>query len=437
MVLMTARPFKHPRTGVYYFRRVVPRDIRPLVGKREDKRTLGTKDPVEARKLHADVAAMVEREWSLLRSSHVTLGGESATIVARPAFKTVSEGGHRPSPAPVGCADMIPQTAPEASAGSAIGSGGKTLTALTEGWWREAKVAGTAEATRVKYARAMTRLGRFLSHDDASKVTPFDVVRFKDHRLSSIDPTTGKSLSASTVRSGDLAPLKAVFGWAVSNLHLPSNPAEKITLKVGKAQRLRSKAFTDAEAQTLLTAATEVVRGRETSKAHAAKRWVPWLCAYTGARVGEIVQLRRQDVRQEGDLWVIHITPEAGTVKTNVARTVVLHQHLIELGFPEFVRLSATGYLFFTARSPEAIRRSLYSTTGLLRKTAREIVCADGVAPNHGWRHRFKTICRDVGVAQSVMDAIQGHVGRNESDNYGEVSLQAQALALSRFPRQG
>lgn len=145
-----------------------------------------------------------------------------------------------------------------------------TITALSEGWWREAKVAGTAEATRVKYARAMVRLSKFLGHDDAAKVTPADVVRFKEHRLSAVDPTTGKSLSASTVHSGDLAPLKVVFGWAVSNLHRPSNPTEKITLKVGKPQRLRSKAFTDAEAKALLTAATGVVRGRGGPKAYAA-----------------------------------------------------------------------------------------------------------------------------------------------------------------------
>jgi len=40
----------------------------------------------------------------------------------------------------------------------------------------------------------------------------------------------------------------------------------------------------------------------------------------------------------EGDhWWLLRITPEAGTVKDNVAaRDVVLHLHLIEQGFPEF-----------------------------------------------------------------------------------------------------
>ena len=175
----------------------------------------------------------------------------------------------------MGLADLVLQTPSAAPAGSANGSSDVTLTAVSEGWWRDAKVSGAAEATRVKYARAVSRLVKFQGHDDAARVTPADVVRFKDHRLSAVDPKTGKCLSASTVRSGDLAPLKAVFRWGVSNLHLLSNPAEKITIKVGKAQRLRSKAFTDAEAQAFLTAATGVVRGREAAKAYAAKRWVP------------------------------------------------------------------------------------------------------------------------------------------------------------------
>jgi hypothetical protein len=43
MVLSMSRPWKHPRTGVYYFRKVVPEAMRELVGKVEVRRTLGTK----------------------------------------------------------------------------------------------------------------------------------------------------------------------------------------------------------------------------------------------------------------------------------------------------------------------------------------------------------------------------------------------------------
>jgi hypothetical protein len=39
-----------------------------------------------------------------------------------------------------------------------------------------------------------------------------------------------------------------------------------------------------------------VVSGGEAPKLAAAKRWVPWLCAFTGARVGEMLQLRKAEI---------------------------------------------------------------------------------------------------------------------------------------------
>jgi Domain of unknown function (DUF6538) len=67
MVLPMSRPWKHPKTGVYYYRRVVPAAMRPIVGKVEERRTLGTKDPRQAALRHAEVAAKVAAEWEALR----------------------------------------------------------------------------------------------------------------------------------------------------------------------------------------------------------------------------------------------------------------------------------------------------------------------------------------------------------------------------------
>ena len=72
----------------------------------------------------------------------------------------------------------------------------------------------------------------------------------------------------------------------------------------------------------------------DTRTAHeACKRWVPWLCAYTGARPGEMTQLRGADVIERDGVHAIRITPAAGTVKGGTARIVPLHEHLIAQGF--------------------------------------------------------------------------------------------------------
>lgn len=42
-------------------------------------------------------------------------------------------------------------------------------------------------------------------------------------------------------------------------------------------------------------------------------RWLVLLALYTGARIEELAQLDRQDVRQEAGVWFIHIRAEMAT----------------------------------------------------------------------------------------------------------------------------
>jgi hypothetical protein len=60
MPLAMSRPWKHPSSGVYWLRKGVPEDLRKLVGKREEKRSLQIRDPVEAKRRHAEALAEIE-----------------------------------------------------------------------------------------------------------------------------------------------------------------------------------------------------------------------------------------------------------------------------------------------------------------------------------------------------------------------------------------
>ena len=313
----------------------------------------------------------------------------------------------------------------------------KTLTAILEDWWKEAQAVGRKPSTYESYSNTVRGFVTYLEHDDATRVTPEDVVGFKDHRLSSINPRTGKPISAKTVKDSDLAGLKTLFGWAVVNRRLASNPASGVTIKLGKRKSSRSKGFTDQEAKDLLRAADERQQGQEKPKTFAAKRWVPWLCAYTGARVGEVAQLRKEDIREEAGHWIIHIDPEAGTVKTDQARDVVLHEHLAAKGFVEFVQGSGNGHLFVTPAKDGDVLGPLQGVKNRLGDAAREVVKDPRVQPNHGWRHRFKTVARSVGIDSRIADAIQGHAAKTAGDEYGDVTIAAMALAIAKFPRQG
>ena len=213
------------------------------------------------------------------------------------------------------------------------------------------------------------------------------------------------------------------------------NPAEGLTIKTSKPRKLRAKGFSDKEAAPILNHAKNFKAGGEAPKLVAAKRWVPWLCAFTGARVGEMLQLRKQDVRREGKHWVVCITPEAGPVKTDEAREVVLHRQIVESGFLEFVKTSSTGYLFVSPRDDElGVRNAVKTARNKVNMFVREVVPDPHVDPSHGWRHRFKTVGIEEGVEMRVLDAIQGHAPRNISDGYGEVTIRAKANAIAKFP---
>jgi hypothetical protein len=66
-------------------------------------------------------------------------------------------------------------------------------------------------------------------------------------------------------------------------------------------------------------------------------------------------------------------------------------------------------------------------------------VCAvvpdKNVAPNHEWRHRFKTTGIEAGIEHRILDAIQGHRPRNVAEGYGEVTIRTQAAAIAKLPR--
>jgi hypothetical protein len=73
MPLAMSRPWKHPNSGVYWLRKGVPEDLRALVGKREEKRSLQTRDPVEAKRRHAEALAEIESRWANLRAGSKAL----------------------------------------------------------------------------------------------------------------------------------------------------------------------------------------------------------------------------------------------------------------------------------------------------------------------------------------------------------------------------
>jgi integrase len=297
-------------------------------------------------------------------------------------------------------------------------SDGITISALFEGW---AKESAPRQETIDEWRRYVQRFIDFIGHDDARSVTRADVVRWKQHLLE-------LNNSPKTINGSKLAALKVTFGWGVANELCPTNPADKVSVRRSSRPGDEMRGFSISEARIILAAAAIAKDD--------ACRWVPRLCAQSGARVGEVCQLRVEDIRREGDIWFMDLRAEAGSLKNKWSeRKVPLHSSIAE-EFVDFAKARGSGPLFYDpakrragAKKPQAkiVAKRVANwvhTLGLnVGKGARK-------APNHAWRHFFRTMARDAKVADSVASAILGHRPATVGETYGETRLSTMAEAI-------
>ena len=333
--------------------------------------------------------------------------------------------------------------------------GGLTLTDLFDRWQRHPDQKTITPSTAASYSGVFSNFRAFMIKRHGSEPAAASLVR--DDFRSFIDMRSNDDgVSPETINKGDMAAINAVANWAVDQDLLTTNPAVRVRRKVRKGaeeSKRRRKTTNDAEAVAILKHALNapLLGGREDPKLTAAKRWVPWLMAYTGTRVGELAQLRKCDVGDYEGHPAITITMDAGTVKTKSTWHIPLHPHLIEQGFMDFVNTAPEGHLFLTPRpdlydaakvsrttDPRGILGPLQAVKNRLAEFVREAMpnTGSGPAPNHGWRHRFKARGAEAGIAREVLNAFADHAPANSSEIYGKDDLyRAMVAALPKMRR--
>jgi len=87
MVLRMAQPRKDSRTGIFEYRKRVPNDLKPFVGKGEIVKSLETKDIGEAKVRFSKVAAEIEERFANLRAGLTHLTEHDAAIMAGEIYR--------------------------------------------------------------------------------------------------------------------------------------------------------------------------------------------------------------------------------------------------------------------------------------------------------------------------------------------------------------
>lgn len=300
---------------------------------------------------------------------------------------------------------------------------------------------GISPGVRKEWRNYLEIFVQFLGHDDASRITWENVTAWRDHLLH-VPGRHGKQRQPVTVRDKYLTALNCTLGWAVEERRLASNVAREVYVRIPKTAKLREPNYTMDEATAVLRASLAPPGPHLPAPTARARRWLPWLCAYSGARVGELAQLRKEDIRMQDGVWLFHVTPEAGRVKTKEARTIPIHSHVIEQGFLEEVESLPSGPLFYNPdnrRSSDDAEdnRHVKKVGERLASWVRETVGITdrAIKPNHAWRHLFATLAEEAGIAERTYNAIQGHAPANVARKYGTSTVKAKAEAIAMFPR--
>jgi integrase len=167
--------------------------------------------------------------------------------------------------------------------------------------------------------------------------------------------------------------------------------------------------------------------------------WIPLLGLFTGARLGELCQLRTEDVQTVDDIPILVLTDsgEDQRIKTEAGRrSVPIHSELIRLGFLEYVKaIKATGSdsLWPSLRLREGKPSGYYSAWFAAHRKAQGV--KDMYPDFHCFRHTVRPLMRRAGFSEQTMDRITGHdsggsVGTVVYDHFTLVELQKAVEAI-------
>lgn len=170
-----------------------------------------------------------------------------------------AQGDYRPDPQ----SERFPEWTAPTTAADQVPTPSVSLCGLFDDWWSEAERADKSVSAKESFGKAVSTLGDFLGHDDAARITPDDVQRFKEHMLAVINPRTGKGLSLKTIGDSYLGGLNVVFKWAVGNKRLTNNPVDGVKVPKGKTTRTRDTWFTLDERRAILSQASAAVQGKK------------------------------------------------------------------------------------------------------------------------------------------------------------------------------
>jgi integrase len=254
----------------------------------------------------------------------------------------------------------------------------------------------------------------------------------------------GLQSRSKTTLNKEASYLSAFFAWVKKRRYIDAHPcpAADFRYRVSRETKEERKrpAFSANDLNIILKSPLFVGYSKD-GKEHLVgdcraddwRKWVPLICLFTGARIGEVSQLFTDDVHQVQGVWVIRFKRSniRGTrVKTGTSNRIVpVHSKLVGMGFLEFVRCQATDAgseprPLFSGLAPDKRGEWGAKPSRFFRRHLERIGLkhgADGQG-SHSFRHGMTDALRTAGFYDyEYGTSILGHANSTMTGRYGAI----------------
>lgn len=299
------------------------------------------------------------------------------------------------------------------------------LDTLVEHWKRERRV---NSKTIAKMERAILEFNLFHKDPAVEDITRSMVIAYRSDLLRRIKPNGDRALSKGTI-DDRLSSIGTLLGLAFDHGIVHHNVAAKAALPADKLATKPRIGYTTEQAEKVM-AGTKQYR-----EINPARYWLPRLARWTGARLNELHQLRRQDIAEREGILGINIIDEGEHAEgipmrmKNAAsrRWVPLHPALAE--FWAWAKERPAGALFPATPDKHGTTVSSEFSKWYGRTLRGKWGIKDDRVTFHSWRHMFADACRSAGVQDSVRHALMGHAEGGAAGGYGSGALPPAVLA--------
>lgn len=380
----------------WHYRRMVPKALREVLGKREVKQSLGAIPKAEAELLAAELDAATDLEFARARSQAALQNALRATI--DPGGLAPQALGEKSQPAQ-GPASVSP-----------------SINACREAFFTDRQHSMAPARQRV----ANYHLDRLVGILGDTPLGEVDKARAREVRAALLED----GLSVSYINQL-LFTAGALWGWAEDEAGLVvGNPWRRLTLPRKTRTRDERLPFSPGDVKAILELECD-----------GARYWVPRLMLTLGLRPDEAAQLRGEDVVEEDGhlcVWVRDDHPEQ-RLKTRGSKRLLPVPRDSEVSHLLSAYAGTSQWLFAGLPVRTDMSRSRPISRWFSSQLRRHLGLTDRRQVLYSLRHTLAARLRATGAEDSLIDDILGHETPGESARYhGTATIASKLEALEK-----